>query len=82
MPRTPGPPTPRGDIVTAIHAAGGDLTAAAASLGLGRQALYYRASRDPEIRRAIREARRRAQTVSPCPHCGGTGVTRWTRWRV
>lgn len=73
MPRLPT--YTRGEIIAALHAHGGDITAAAATLGAHRQTLAGRIRRDRLIRDARRAAKRAKAEVEPCPHCGGTGVT-------
>jgi transcriptional regulator of acetoin/glycerol metabolism len=69
MPRPPRHAIP--DVIAALHAEGGNVSATARRLGLAAQTLVERVGRTPELKRAVRAARRKRP---PCLACGGTGV--------
>lgn len=69
MPRAPRHSLP--EVVAALHAESGNVSATARRLGIRVQSLVERATHTPAIKRAIRAARK---GLAPCPHCRGTGV--------
>lgn len=63
-----------GQIVAALHAHHGSVSAASRHLGVSRTALVNRLNRSDVLEKARREAERTPRPLRPCPACGGTGI--------